>query len=305
MIDRRWNRNSATAVEQTNDYYAYGGPWGNTSTNQGFQPFKYNGKELDRIHGLDWYDYGARRYDPACAQFTQMDPLCEQYPHLSPYAYCAGNPVRYVDPDGREWITVKYKNDSFFFYDDRIKSQDDISKYYYGGSSSNNWISYYGSEGVVENEKGDIMYYLNEDGSFSDATGSVIKEEVDNSGIHIGNNMMLNQKVSPNNWYGFYLGPNNPTQSNGSYSYALPPIDDLDYAAFLHDRGYDTKKAVGIGGALLNPSVIPEDMNLVMRSLESSYRSKPLSRKFLYSISTAYTFGTLSIFKSYLRRFIK
>ena len=83
-------------VEQQNDYYAYGGPWGDTSTNQGFQPFKYNGKELDRVHGLDWYDYGARRYDPAFAQFTQMDPLCEKYPHLSPYAYCAGNPVRYV-----------------------------------------------------------------------------------------------------------------------------------------------------------------------------------------------------------------
>ena len=87
-------------VEQQNDYYAYGGPWGNASTNQGFQPFKYNGKELDRIHGLDWYDYGARRYDPACAQFTQMDPLCELYPHLSQYAYCAGNPVNAVDPSG-------------------------------------------------------------------------------------------------------------------------------------------------------------------------------------------------------------
>ena len=92
-------------VEQQNDYYAYGGPGGNTSTNQGFQPFKYNGKELDRVHGLDWYDYGARRYDPAFAQFTQMDPFSEKYPHLSPYAYCAGNPVRYVDPDGqRIWI---------------------------------------------------------------------------------------------------------------------------------------------------------------------------------------------------------
>ena len=31
-------------VEQTNDYYAYGGPWGDTSYNQGFQPFKYNGR---------------------------------------------------------------------------------------------------------------------------------------------------------------------------------------------------------------------------------------------------------------------
>ena len=89
--------------EQLNDYYPYGCPYGDTSTNQGFQPYKYNGKELDRVHGLDWYDYGARRYDPAYCMFTQMDPLAEQYPYLSPYVYCAGNPVRYVDPDGMDW----------------------------------------------------------------------------------------------------------------------------------------------------------------------------------------------------------
>jgi len=93
-------------VEQTNEYYPYGGPWGDVSTNQGFQPYKYTGKELDRIHGLDWYDYGARRYDPAYCQFTQIDPLCEQYPHLSPYAYCAGNPVNAIDPDGKKIVFV-------------------------------------------------------------------------------------------------------------------------------------------------------------------------------------------------------
>lgn len=80
--------------DQKNEYYPYGGPWGDASTNQSFQPYKYNGKELDRVHGLDWYDYGARRYDPAFCMFTQMDPLAEKYPHLNPYVYCAGNPVR-------------------------------------------------------------------------------------------------------------------------------------------------------------------------------------------------------------------
>ena len=78
-------------IEQRNDYYAYGGPWGDNASTQGFQPFKYNGKELDRMHGLDWYDYGARMYDPAMGLFTQIDPLAEQTPHLNPYMYCAGN----------------------------------------------------------------------------------------------------------------------------------------------------------------------------------------------------------------------
>lgn len=31
-----------------------------------------------------------------------IDPLCERYPWISPYAYCLNNPVRYVDPDGRQ-----------------------------------------------------------------------------------------------------------------------------------------------------------------------------------------------------------
>ena len=78
-------------MAQRNDYYAYGGPWGDNAASQGFQPNKYNGKELDRMHGLDWYDYGARMYDPAMGLFTQIDPLAEQTPHLNPYMYCAGN----------------------------------------------------------------------------------------------------------------------------------------------------------------------------------------------------------------------
>ena len=34
--------------------------------------------------------------------FTQIDPLAEKYYHINPYAYCAANPVKYLDPDGKE-----------------------------------------------------------------------------------------------------------------------------------------------------------------------------------------------------------
>ena len=87
-------------MTQTTHYYPYGGTLTH-STNQGVQKYKYNGKEFDRTHGLDWYDYCARQYDPASGRFMSMDPLCEKYYNISPYSYCAGNPIRYVDPDGR------------------------------------------------------------------------------------------------------------------------------------------------------------------------------------------------------------
>ena len=36
-------------------------------------------KELDRMHGLDWYDSSARYYDHVLGRFHQMDPLAEKY----------------------------------------------------------------------------------------------------------------------------------------------------------------------------------------------------------------------------------
>ena len=48
------------SVEEVNHYYPFGGTFASTSS---VQPYKYNGKELDRQGGLDWYDYGARHYD--------------------------------------------------------------------------------------------------------------------------------------------------------------------------------------------------------------------------------------------------
>ena len=85
---------------QRNGYYAYGGPYGDWNTNADVQPLKFLGKEWDHQHGLDLYDFGARLYDPAVGRWTTMDPLCEKYYSVSPYAYCAGNPINRVDLHG-------------------------------------------------------------------------------------------------------------------------------------------------------------------------------------------------------------
>ncbi len=90
-----------TSSHQANNYYSFVEVKGAGSCRGTcVQNYKYNGKELDRMHGLNLYDYSARQYDPTTGQFTSMDPLCEKYYHISPYAYCAGNPVKYVDPTG-------------------------------------------------------------------------------------------------------------------------------------------------------------------------------------------------------------
>ena len=101
--------NQSGAVQQTNHYYPYGGTFAYTSTAANNQPYKYNGKEFDTHAGLNWYDYGARHYDPAIARWTTQDPLAEKYYSLTPYGYCAGNPIMYMEPDGRRSWPVKSK----------------------------------------------------------------------------------------------------------------------------------------------------------------------------------------------------
>lgn len=87
-------------LEQVNHYYPFGGLYGDVCYNASFQEMKYNGKALDRMYGLDWYDYGARMFDSAVLSWWKMDPLAESTPYLSPYSYCGGNPVRRIDHEG-------------------------------------------------------------------------------------------------------------------------------------------------------------------------------------------------------------
>ena len=63
-------------------------------------PYKFNGKELDEETGL--YYYGARYMNPRLSIWYATDPMQEKYPNISSYAYCAGNPVIVLDPEGKE-----------------------------------------------------------------------------------------------------------------------------------------------------------------------------------------------------------
>ena len=63
-------------------------------------PWKFNGKEWDSETGL--YYYGARYYEPGLSLWYGVDALAEKYPSEGGYVYCVGNPVKFVDVDGKE-----------------------------------------------------------------------------------------------------------------------------------------------------------------------------------------------------------
>ena len=78
----------------------------------------FSGKESQSFLSADipLLDFGARMYDPATARWTAIDPMAEDYHGVSPYAYCLGNQISIIDPNGR-WITLYYNGHEYRYQD--------------------------------------------------------------------------------------------------------------------------------------------------------------------------------------------
>jgi len=101
--DNRVTINSSGTVVEKSHYYPSGTRFFTESTSNTLKPlpYRYNGKEMEAVNGLNQMDYGARRRFSWGPIWTSVDPLAEKYYSISPYAYCLNNPVKFIDPDGR------------------------------------------------------------------------------------------------------------------------------------------------------------------------------------------------------------
>lgn len=69
----------------------------------------FSAKEKDTETGLSYF--GSRYYSSDLSIWLSVDPMSDKYPSLSPYTYCANNPIKLVDPNGEDFETeIDYNN---------------------------------------------------------------------------------------------------------------------------------------------------------------------------------------------------
>lgn len=116
-------------------------------------PSIFTGKERDEETGYGYF--GARYMDhELTTMWLSVDPMADKYPSISPYAYCAWNPVKLVDPDGNDWYEYTDKKTKkteirWTEYASQKQMLDNNLEGRYLGVTVENGNTYYGLMGDV------------------------------------------------------------------------------------------------------------------------------------------------------------
>lgn len=145
------------SIIQTNEYYPFGLAFSYNNLNNNKRLFNDKPLQDASVNGemLNLYDFGSRYYDPLIGRWETLDPLSELYYPLSPYNYCANNPVQYIDPNG-ESIHLNRIGDVVKEYND---GDDGVYTHYN--------LSHWDNKSILSKSGGGITYIGNLGGTIN------------------------------------------------------------------------------------------------------------------------------------------
>ena len=188
----------------------------NASISGTFVGFAFSGKEKDLETGLSYF--GARYYDADLTTgWLSVDPMADKYPGMSPYNYCAGNPVKLVDPDGEEFIsdgwivdhsskTVTHISDKGGNTDQYVCSPDGMFPLTYKNTSITDLRKFYECDGYRLVESSDTKFGLGlslgsmalsatNDAVFKFALDNTINMQTESTALRLGLNYSQELRV--------------------------------------------------------------------------------------------------------------
>ena len=258
---------------------------------------------------------GARYLDPKYSRWISVDPALSYYVegksngssggiynsvNLNLYHYSANNPVKYSDPDGKDWLCRTVNGIKEVFHRDDITSTKQAqtaygdSAYVLGNGDSFNGYTFYNGESpyMADSSGNKVEQTLPIQGSdFDIFPGSAGKKGVNPDTLH-------------NNLFGTsYTGPNNPKDYNPNVksSFDYTPRNRSELFSMDHDKAYENAGVSGVTGALFSTKVIGADYALAGKNFCNIFTSKPVGfTDRCRSFATFLGFGVLATVKCLL-----
>ena len=136
--------------------------------------------------------------------WLSVDPMADKYPSISPYAYCAWNPVKLVDPDGREVTITGANGKTYYWYKGNLYTHKSHHKQYKVSNSKLNDIFHNGDEVTYNVAKNlEEIYKKREGQKVLDAlSGSKKTFNISNENPSSGDGGYVNKKILLGNRYG-------------------------------------------------------------------------------------------------------
>jgi len=196
-------------------------------------PYTFSGKEKDVETGYSYF--GARYYDSDLSIWLSVDPMSDKYPNMSPYNYCANNPVMLVDPDGRiikpyneeskihmmNYLSQQFGNNNKLFYfntNNELKINRREYRAYMKTASSDQKLLLKGFKDAIKSHKTLIVYVnqnsnafpVTEKQGYYDAQGNYISQFLDFNVTLVGSGVTMQQALS----YYYYAIINDETANS-------------------------------------------------------------------------------------------
>ena len=217
-------------------------------------PYKFNGKQFDEETGL--YYYGARYMDPKISMWLGVDPLMEKYPNVTGYCYTMDNPIKFIDPNGKETYVIKNKTGTYtvvggILNNNRgiyIASKDKSGKYTIKGEMigiSTSTTTFYNTDA----NKGKGGWAIGAQINPNDKSGINFLNKIVSSNVTLGDYM---NNARTNHPYDFKVtnGGDKVIGNTQTYIYRGVPIGKDGFGYILYSSGRDIgNMAAGIVAA--------------------------------------------------------
>ena len=202
--------------------------------------YTFSAKERDPETGLSYF--GSRYYSSDLSIWLSVDPQAAKYPSLSPYTYCADNPIKLVDPDGEKIVIHGEDGDFTFTPDSECKSNDWKVK-----KAWENLNNIYGTEigKTVINEmtkEGTPYFIFTDETLYSDGTGRFKEDDKGGGTTYMGGQLQTAGYMAHELFHGYQklkgqggLSIHNEVEANlfammtTNYNQALQPLNDFNF----------------------------------------------------------------------------